>query len=97
MCLVALLLLVSARAANVIWWIIEPNRWQAAFNDHWYWPVLGIIFLPWTTLMWVIVAPTGNPKDFDWLWLGLAFFGDIVSYSGSGYTNRDKVPGYSSY
>ena len=97
MCLVAILLLFSARLADVIWWIIEPGRWDRAFNGSWVWPVLGIIFLPWTTLMWVIVAPTGNPVGIDFLWLALAFLGDIVSYSGSGYGNRDRVPGYSSY
>ena len=31
---------------------------------------------------------------FDWLWLGIALFGDLVSYSGSGYGNRDRIPGY---
>jgi hypothetical protein len=97
MCLIALLLLFSARLADVVWWIAEPNRWDRAFNGSWVWPVLGIIFLPWTTLMWVIVAPTGNPEGFDWLWLGIAVFGDLATYSGSGYGNRDKVPGYTSY
>jgi hypothetical protein len=97
MCLVALMLLISARAANVLWWIIEPRRWEAAFNGSWVWPVLGIIFLPWTTLVWVIVAPTGNPTGIDWLWLFFGFLGDMFSYAGGGYTNRDRVPGYSSY
>jgi hypothetical protein len=91
------MLLFSARAANILWWILEPNRWEAAFNDSWVWPVLGILFLPWTTLMWVLVAPTGNPVGFDWFWLALAFFGDLFSYAGGGYTNRSRMPGYSSY
>ena len=97
MCLVAIMLVFSARFADVLWWIIEPGRWSAAFNGSWVWPVLGIIILPWTTLMWVIVAPMGNPTGFDWVWLGLAVCGDIFSYAGGGYTNRDRVPGYSSY
>jgi hypothetical protein len=97
MCLVAIMLLFSARAADVLWWILEPNRWDRAFDGSWVWPVLGIIFLPWTTLMWVLVAPTGNPAGFDWFLLALAVFFDVFSYAGGGYTNRDRVPGYSSY
>jgi hypothetical protein len=32
----------------------------------WIWPLLGLIFLPWTTLMYVIVFPV---IGLDWLWL----------------------------
>jgi hypothetical protein len=95
MCLVVILLLFSARLADVVWWILEPNRWDRAFDGSWVWPVLGIIFLPWTTLMWVLVAPTGDPTGVDWLWLGLAFVFDLFNYSGGGYTNRNRIPGYS--
>ena len=94
MFLVALLALFSARLAGVMWWVLDPNRWDQAFNGYLVWPVLGIIALPWTTLMWVLVAPTGNIAGFDWLLLTFAFIGDVVSY-GSGYTNRSQVPGYS--
>lgn len=88
--------LFSSRLAGVIWWLVNPDRWERAFNDSWVWPVLGLLFLPWTTLMWVAVAPTGNPTGVDWLWLGLAFLGDVASYGSSGYGNRDRM-GYSSY
>ena len=97
MCLMAILMIFSARLAAVVWWIANPNRWEAAFNGSWVWPLLGIIFLPWFTLMWVAVCPTGNPNGTDFLWLGLALLGDFASYAGSGYGNRDRVPGYSSY
>ena len=43
--------------------------------------MLGIIFVPWLTLMYVIVAP-GGIEGFDRVWLGLALFGDIASYGG---------------
>jgi hypothetical protein len=94
MCLVAILMLFSARLAGVLWWLLEPNRWELAFNGSWLWPVVGLIFLPWFTIMWVAVAPTGNPNGIDFMWLGLALLGDFISYSGSGYGNRDRIPGY---
>jgi hypothetical protein len=57
--------------------------------------VLGLIFLPWTTIMFVIVAP-GGVVGFDWVWIGLAVVIDIGSYSGSAWGNRDRMPGYGS-
>jgi hypothetical protein len=72
--------------------LINPARWQLAF-DSFLWPLLGFLFLPWTTLMYVIVF-VGGVTGFDWVWLGLALLADIGSYAGGGYGNRDRVPGY---
>jgi hypothetical protein len=94
MCLFFIMLLLGPRVAIFFWWLFEPGRWDSAF-DTWVWPVLGFIFLPWTTLMFVAVAPFGNVAGTDWLWLSLAFAGDMVSYIGNGYSNRSRVPGYS--
>jgi hypothetical protein len=83
MCGLLMLLITGPRITMVLWWLIAPGRWERAFQDEWVWPVLGFIFLPWTTLMFVIVAPNGNVVDIDWLWLALAFVLD-VSTSGLG-------------
>jgi hypothetical protein len=76
-CFFTILVFLGPRIAGPIWWIVQPVRWQSAFSDFltggnlwWIWPVLGIIFLPWTTIMYVIVAP-GGVEGWDWLWLGL--------------------------
>jgi hypothetical protein len=78
----------------LIWWLINPLRFNAAFSTF-IWPLLGIIFLPWTTLMYLVVFPAGI-IGFDWLWLGLAVVADIGMYVGGGYGNRDRIPGYGS-
>jgi hypothetical protein len=57
------------------------------------WPLLGLIFLPWTTLIYVMVAP-GGLYWFDWIWLALALFFDLASYGGGAYGNRNRIPGY---
>ena len=93
------LLLLGPRVFGAFWWIFQPLRWEAAFGGWggglwWIWPVLGIVFLPWTTLMFVLVAP-GGVVGWDWLWIGLMVVGDIGSYAG-GY-GRQRVPGYSGY
>ena len=89
-CFFTVLVFLGPRVANMLCWLIQPVRWQLAFNNSWLWPVLGIIFVPWLTLMFVIVAP-GGVVGFDWVWLGLALVADIASYSGGGYGNRNRL------
>jgi hypothetical protein len=76
-------------------WIARPNQVDAAFNT-WFWPLLGIIFLPFTTLMYVILYRGGGLHGFDWFWIGLAVLFDI-GHTVSGYSQRRQVPGYSSH
>ena len=61
------------------------------FNLPWLVGIFGLIFAPWTILMYTIVFPLNG---FDLVWIGLAIGADIVSYT-SQYHNRHKVPGYS--
>ena len=89
-CFFTTLVLLGPRVAGILWWLIQPIRWNVAFSTI-IWPILGLIFLPWTTLMYVIVSPAGV-IGFDWLWLGLAVLADIGMYVGGGYGNRDRIP-----
>ena len=99
-CAFMMLVLLGPRVVGVFWWIFQPVRWQSAFSDFaggniwWLWPILGIVFLPWTTIMYVIVAP-GGIASWDWLWLGLMLVADIASYSGG--AGRKRIPGYEGY
>lgn len=90
-CLFATLLALGPRAAILVWWLIEPVRWNATF-DTFLWPLLGLIVAPWTTLMYVVVYPAGI-NGFDFVWLGLAIAMDLFSWFGGAYTNRDRMPG----
>ena len=91
-CLYTILLLLGPRFGGIVWWIANPNRWVSAVGafDSVIWPILGIIFLPWTTLMYVLVFP-GGIIGFDWLWMGIAVVADLAMYAGGGYGNRDRV------
>ena len=93
-CIFTTLVLLGPRVAGIFWWIARPLIWQSAFGS-WIWPVLGLIFLPWTTLMYVLVAPAGL-IGFDWVWLTLAVVGDVATYGGGAYGNRSRIPGYRS-
>ncbi len=96
-CVVTVLLFLGPRIAGIVWWIIQPARWVgssplSAFSS-WIWPVLGLIFLPWTTIMFVILAPGGIHGFFEWLFMVFALIIDIGSYGGGGYGNRSLFPG----
>ncbi len=91
-CLFTTLVLFGPRLAILFWWLIQPVRWNLAFETFLV-PFLGFLFLPWTTLMYVMVAP-GGVTGFDWIWLALMLFADISSYVGGAYGNRNKMPGY---
>jgi hypothetical protein len=96
MCLFAILAGLFPRLAFAILWIARPNVVAAAFNDFFLWPLLGLIFLPFTTLIYTVLWGPGGLTGADWLWVGLAFVLDLGHYTYSAYGNRDQIPGYNS-
>ncbi len=91
-CFLASLLLGGPRLGFLILWLTPYGQVKVplAFQT-WIWPLLGLIFLPWTTLAYTIVFPL---TGFDWVWLALGFMLDLVTYVG-GAMRRDEIPGYS--
>ena len=56
-------------------------------------PLLGIAFLPYATVMYMLAwTPTGI-QGWDWLWILLGLFLDFTHYSQAA-ANRKNVPGY---
>jgi hypothetical protein len=93
-CLFAMGAAFFPRLALFFVWLFTPlvNR---AFHNTFIWPLLGIIFLPFTTLMYVLVYnPLVGVTGWGWLWVILGFVLDISSYSSSAYSNRNRIPGY---
>lgn len=93
-CLFTTLVFLGPRFGILVWWLLQPLRFAATFNTF-IWPLLGTIFIPWTTLMYVVVAP-GGLVLFDWILIGLGVIADVASYGGGAYGNRSRIPGYSS-
>lgn len=87
-CFFATLMMLGPRAAILIWWLMEPTRWQVTFSSFFV-PLLGFLFLPWTTLSYVAVAP-GGIVFFDWIILGLGLFIDIAGYTSGAYGRRER-------
>ncbi len=92
-CLITALGLLGPRAGIVVWWLVEPGRWVHAFHGFFVWPVLGFLFLPWTTLAWVLIAPQGIASGAGWFVLLIAFLIDLGSWSGGGFGNRHRFAG----
>jgi hypothetical protein len=86
-----LLLAVGPRLIPIVSWLAAPGRWEEAFNSVAV-PVIGSLCLPWTTLMYVIVAPSGQVEWADCWWLAAAVAADIlplvcsaITRAGTGY------------
>jgi hypothetical protein len=75
------------RIALVIWWIFG-DRVDRAF-DSWAWPLLGLIFLPWTTLAYLLVwSPVGGVEGGEWIVVALGFLADVLTYTGRSAASR---------
>ena len=61
---------IGPRFALLLWWIFG-DKVDAAFSS-WIWPLLGLLFLPWTTLAYVLAwGPVYGVSGF-WGWLLVA-------------------------
>ena len=64
---------------------------DAAFG-WWVWPLLGLLFLPFATLMYVILWQVGGLSRWDWFWVVLAGLLDLGHWS-AGAASRCGAPG----
>jgi hypothetical protein len=87
-CLLALMGAFAPRLLFLFIWIARPAYVDRVF-DTFILPLLGLIFLPFTTLMWVLLDPSGIDGG-DWLWILLAVLLDLSHYGGA-YGQRDQV------
>jgi hypothetical protein len=79
------------RVILLLAWLFS-DRWQVAFQT-WIWPLLGLIFLPYTTIMYLLVwKPTGI-QGWDWMWILLGVMLDVMKW-GQIANNRKGIPGY---
>jgi len=86
-CLVVLIALFSPRLALVLTWIFTP--WVDRAFGSIIWPILGLVFLPLTTLLYVILWNTGGPgvTGWEWIFVVVVFFGDVAVH-GAGAAKR---------
>jgi len=91
-CLLAFGIAVAPRAVLILAWIFS-DRWAIVWQGDFLWPLLGIVFLPFTTVMYMLAwKPTGI-QGWDWLWILLGLFLDASHYAQMA-ANRRNGPGY---
>jgi hypothetical protein len=84
----------APRVVLFFMWIIGP-RVNAAF-DTFIVPLLGLIFLPYTTIMYVLVwSPATGVAGWDWVWVLLGVALDVMKW-GQIANKRKEIPGYPS-
>ena len=86
-CFVLVLGLLGPRVALLAWWLFG-DKVDLAF-DTWLWPLLGLIFLPWTTLAYVLAwGPVNAVSGAGWLVVALGFAADVATYSARAAKSR---------
>ena len=93
-CLFAMFAGIFPRLGTLFIWLARPAMFNLAFGGSWLWPILGIIFLPFTTLMYVILWSATGLTGWDWMWLIMAVVIDVMHYTSTAYYNRNRIPGY---
>jgi hypothetical protein len=92
-CLFLLIALLSPRLGIIFLWAFTNYVVPRSF-DTWIWPLLGLIFLPWTTLLYILVAaPAGGISFWGWLFVALGLLMDLSSHANS-YASRSQAQAY---
>jgi hypothetical protein len=101
-CITTIVLVLVSRIAILLWWVSDPQLFMLAFKNWalpgilafpvWVWPLLGGIFLPWTTLAYLFLFP-GGIVGYEWIVLGAALLGDLAGHGGS-YRHRHRFSGF---
>ena len=89
-CIFVLIAALSPRLAFVLMWIFTP--WVDRTFGPVIWPILGVIFLPLTTLLYVILWNTGGHgvTGWEWIFVILALMGDLASWGGGARGRRAR-------
>ncbi len=84
-CLLAFSIAIAPRLVLILAWIFS-DRWAVVWQGEWIWPLLGIIFLPYTTVMYMLawtpaVAGGSNIEGWDWMWIILGLILDLMKWA----------------
>jgi hypothetical protein len=75
------------RFALFLIWIVRPGRVDAAF-DTFILPLIGIVFLPFATLMYVLFYTPGvGLSGWEWFWVAVCALFD-VAHASVGYMQQ---------
>ena len=89
-CVLVLLAFVGPRAALVLMWLFT-NYLSRAY-DAFLLPFLGFLFLPWTTLAYVVAwGPLYGVSSWGWLVVALGVAADLATYTSRAAKSRYRT------
>jgi hypothetical protein len=86
------------RLALVVIWAFTD--WVTyAFHGYWVWPLLGLIFLPFATVFYVMVdvASQGNITVGGWILVGLGLLLDVTHWAQTAANRKNVQAAYVQY
>jgi hypothetical protein len=82
---------IGPRFAFFLLWIFDTDRVNAAFSST-IWPVLGIIFAPWTALFYTLAwGPVHGVSGVGWVVVAVGILLDLFTYSSRAAQNRYRA------
>jgi hypothetical protein len=97
-CAFIALLAMFPRVGLLVVWIFTD--WvQTAFNGSWVWPLLGLIFVPFTTLFYVMVdvSSRGSITLGGWLLIALGVLFDVTHWAQAAANRESAQSLYNQY
>jgi hypothetical protein len=91
-CILAIGISIAPRLMLLLAWIFS-ERWDIVWQGNWFWPLMGILFAPFTTIMYLLVWSPLGVQGWDWMWIIMGVLLDIMKWSQV-VNNRKYVPGY---
>ena len=90
-CLFAIMAGAFPRFGLFIFWLLRPARVDAAF-DTWIWPLIGLIFFPFATLLYVVLhVPGVGLSGWEWFWVATAAVFDLMHLAASATQRREAM------
>ncbi len=86
------LLALFARIGLLVVWLQTPLV-KNSFHDGWILPLLGLLFLPLTTLAYVVVYAlgSGSVTGAAWLWVVFGLLFDLGMHGSGVSSSRTRV------
>jgi hypothetical protein len=92
-CLIGAAIAAAPRLVLILAWIFS-DRWATVWGGTWLLPLLGIVFAPYTTVMYMLAwNPVTGIAGFDWFWIFLGVILDLMKWATIA-NNRRGIPGY---
>jgi hypothetical protein len=94
-CLLAFGLAVAPRAILALAWLFS-ERWPIVWGGDVLMPLLGIIFVPYTTVMYMLTWSLGGIQGWDWMWIVLGLILDVTHWADV-ISKRNQIPVYKDF